>query len=120
MNDPNGMVYLDGEYHLFYQYNPYGTRWQNMHWGHAVSTDLVSWTYLPAPLAPDSLGAIFSGSAVIDVHNTAGFGENTMVAIYTSAGKKQTQSIAYSTDKGRTFTKYEGNPVIPIPESRFS
>ncbi|MPL99787.1 hypothetical protein SDC9_46008 [bioreactor metagenome] len=115
MNDPNGMVYLDGEYHLFYQYNPYGTRWQNMHWGHAVSTDLVSWTYLPAPLAPDSLGAIFSGSAVIDVHNTAGFGENTMVAIYTSAGKEQTQSIAYSTDKGRTFTKYEGNPVIPNP-----
>jgi fructan beta-fructosidase len=115
MNDPNGMVFLDGEYHLFFQYNPYGTRWQNMHWGHAVSTDLVSWTYLPTPLAPDSLGAIFSGSAVIDVHNTAGFGENAMVAIYTSAGKEQTQSIAYSTDKGRTFTKYEGNPVIPNP-----
>ncbi len=115
MNDPNGMVYLDGEYHLFFQYNPYGTRWQNMHWGHAVSTDLVSWTYLPTPLAPDSLGAIFSGSAVIDVHNTAGFGENAMIAIYTSAGKEQTQSIAYSTDKGRTFTKYEENPVIPNP-----
>lgn len=115
MNDPNGMVYLDGEYHLFFQYNPYGTRWQNMHWGHAVSTDLVSWTYLPTPLAPDSLGAIFSGSAVIDVHNTAGFGENAMIAIYTSAGKEQTQSIAYSTDKGRTFTKYKGNPVIPNP-----
>lgn len=115
MNDPNGMVYLDGEYHLFYQYNPYGNRWQNMHWGHAVSTDLVSWTYLPTPLAPDSLGAIFSGSAVIDVNNTAGFGANAMVAIYTSAGKEQTQSIAYSTDKGRTFTKYEGNPVIANP-----
>lgn len=115
MNDPNGMVYLDGEYHLFFQYNPYGTRWQNMHWGHAVSTDMVSWTYLPTPLAPDTLGAIFSGSAVIDVNNTAGFGRNAMIAIYTSAGEKQTQSIAYSTDKGRTFTKYEGNPVIANP-----
>jgi fructan beta-fructosidase len=115
MNDPNGMVYLDGEYHLFFQYNPYGTRWQNMHWGHAVSTDMVSWTYLPTPLAPDTLGAIFSGSAVIDMNNTAGFGKDAMIAIYTSAGKQQTQSIAYSTDKGRTFTKYEGNPVIANP-----
>lgn len=113
MNDPNGMVYFDGEFHLFYQYNPYGNRWQNMHWGHAVSTDLVSWTYLPVALAPDSLGAVFSGSAVVDVINTAGFGKNAMVAIYTSAGKVQSQSIAYSTDRGRTFTKYDGNPVIP-------
>jgi len=79
--------------------------WGNMHWGHAVSTDLTSWTYLPTTLTPDSLGAIFSGSAVIDVNNTAGFGKNAMVAIYTSAGKTQQQSIAYSTDKGRTFTK---------------
>lgn len=115
MNDPNGMVYYEGEYHLFFQYNPYGNRWQNMHWGHAVSTDLVSWTYLPTPLAPDTLGAIFSGSAVIDKNNTAGFGENAMIAIYTSAGRQQSQSIAYSLDKGRTFTKYEGNPVIPNP-----
>lgn len=113
MNDPNGLVYLDGEYHLFYQYNPYGNKWGNMHWGHAVSTDLTSWTYLPVALAPDSLGDIFSGSAVIDVNNTAGFGKNAMVAIYTSAGKLQAQSIAYSTDKGRTFTKYTGNPVLP-------
>jgi fructan beta-fructosidase len=115
MNDPNGMVYLDGEYHLFYQYNPYGAVWGNMHWGHAVSTDLISWTYLPTVLTPDSLGAIFSGSAVIDVNNTAGFGENAMIAIYTSAGKVQAQSIAYSTDKGRTFTKYAKNPVLPNP-----
>ena len=116
MNDPNGMVFLDGEYHLFYQYNPFGAVWGNMHWGHAVSTDLTSWTYLPVAIGPDSLGAIFSGSAVIDKNNTAGFGENAMVAIYTSAGKVQTQSIAYSTDKGRTFTKYDKNPVIANPD----
>lgn len=116
MNDPNGMVFLDGEYHLFYQYNPFGAMWGNMHWGHAVSTDLTSWTYLPVAIGPDSLGAIFSGSAVIDKNNTAGFGENAMVAIYTSAGKVQTQSIAYSTDKGRTFTKYDKNPVIANPD----
>lgn len=115
MNDPNGLVYLDGEYHLFYQYNPYGNKWGNMHWGHAVSTDLTSWTYLPTALGIDSLGDIFSGSAVIDVNNTAGFGKNAMVAIFTSNGKTQQQSIAYSTDKGRTFTKYSGNPVIPNP-----
>lgn len=115
MNDPNGMVYFEGEYHLFYQYNPYGTMWGNMHWGHAVSTDLTSWTYLPTAIAPDSLGDIFSGSAVIDVNNTAGFGKNAMVAIYTSHGKTQQQSIAYSTDKGRTFTKYAHNPVLPNP-----
>lgn len=116
MNDPNGMVYLDGEYHLFYQYNPFGAVWGNMHWGHAVSTDLTSWTYLPVAIAPDSLGAIFSGSAVIDKNNTAGFGKDAMIAIYTSAGKVQTQSIAYSTDKGRTFTKYDKNPVIANPD----
>ncbi|MDD4993210.1 MAG: GH32 C-terminal domain-containing protein [Paludibacter sp.] len=115
MNDPNGMVYLDGEYHLFYQYNPYGSMWGNMSWGHAVSTDMVSWTYLPTALTPDSLGAIFSGSAVVDVNNTAGFGKNAIVAIFTSCGKTQQQSIAYSTDKGRTFTKYAHNPVLPNP-----
>ncbi len=115
MNDPNGLVYLDGEYHLFYQYNPYGNKWGNMHWGHAVSTDLTSWTYLPTALGIDSLGDIFSGSAVIDTENTAGFGKNAMVAIFTSNGKTQQQSIAYSTDKGRTFTKFAGNPVLPNP-----
>jgi fructan beta-fructosidase len=115
MNDPNGMVYLDGEYHLFYQYNPYGAMWGNMHWGHAVSTDMVSWTYLPTAIASDSLGDIFSGSAVIDENNTAGFGKNAMIAIYTSNGKTQQQSISYSTDKGRTFVKYTQNPVLANP-----
>lgn len=112
MNDPNGMVYHNGEYHLFYQYNPYGSRWANMHWGHAVSKDLISWDYLPFALKPDALGSIFSGSAVIDKENTAGFGEDAMIAIYTSAGKTQTQSIAYSLDGGQTFTTYENNPVL--------
>ena len=115
MNDPNGMVYFEGEYHLFYQYNPYGNKWGNMHWGHAVSKNLSSWTHLPVALNIDSLGDIFSGSAVIDVNNTASFGKNAMVAIYTSNGKTQQQSIAYSTDKGRTFTKYAGNPVLANP-----
>ncbi|OJU39205.1 MAG: invertase, partial [Bacteroidales bacterium 45-6] len=115
MNDPNGMVYLDGEYHLFFQYNPYGSRWANMHWGHFVSKDLTNWQMLPVALAPDSLGAIFSGSAVVDKDNTAGFGKNALVAIYTSAGKSQRQSIAYSLDKGRSFKKYEGNPVLSDP-----
>lgn len=115
MNDPNGMIYFDGEYHLFYQYNPYGNKWGNMHWGHAVSRNLINWEHLPVALSIDSLGDIFSGSAVIDVNNTAGFGKNAMVAIYTSNGKTQQQSIAYSTDRGRTFTKYQENPVIINP-----
>ena len=112
MNDPNGMVYADGTYHLFYQYNPYGARWGNMHWGHAISKDLVNWEYQPTAIAPDKLGAIFSGSAVIDHDNTAGFGKGAMIAIFTSAGDRQTQSIAYSLDGGKTFTKYEDNPVL--------
>lgn len=111
-NDPNGMVYQNGEYHLYFQHNPYGVTWGNMNWGHATSKDLIKWEYLPIALAPDSLGAIFSGSAVIDKNNTAGFGENALVAIYTSAGDIQTQSIAYSLDNGITFTKYENNPVL--------
>ncbi len=112
-NDPNGMVYSDGEWHLAYQANPYGTRHFNMHWGNAVSKDLVHWEDLPFIVAPDSLGAIFSGSAVEDTYNSAGFGEKALIGMYTSAGTElQQQSIAYSTDKGRTYTKYEANPVI--------
>ena len=112
MNDPNGMVYKDGEYHLFYQYNPYGSRWGNMNWGHAVSRDLVSWEHLPEAISPDGLGTIFSGSAVVDKDNTAGFGAGAIVAFYTQASARQMQSIAYSTDNGRTFKKYAGNPVL--------
>src|SRR3990170_4931578 len=127
MNDPNGMVFHNGEYHLFYQYYPDSTVWGPMHWGHAVSSDLVHWERLPIALYPDSLGYIFSGSAVVDKSNTSGFGtlENpALVAIYTyhspekeSAGRidYQNQGIAYSLDNGRTWKKYENNPVIQNP-----
>lgn len=111
-NDPNGMVYYDGEYHLSYQANPYGTRHSNMHWGHAVSTDLVHWEDLPFIIAPDGLGSIFSGSAVVDSDNTAGFGKDAIIGMYTSASNTQKQSIAYSTDRGRTYTKFDANPVL--------
>ena len=115
-NDPNGLLYYDGEYHLFYQHNPYEREWGNMHWGHAVSKDLIHWEELPVALYPDEHGTMFSGSAVIDYNNTAGFNKgNTpaMVAIYTAdQPQKQVQCIAYSLDKGRTWTKYKGNPVI--------
>lgn len=112
MNDPNGMVYKDGEYHLFYQYNPYGSTWGNMNWGHAISKDLVNWEHRPVAIAPDAFGTIFSGSAVVDHNNTAGFGAGAIIAIYTQSGDRQVQSIAYSNDNGRTFTKYENNPVL--------
>jgi fructan beta-fructosidase len=121
-NDPNGLVFLDGEYHLFFQHNPEGINWGNMTWGHAVSPDLVRWTQLDHAIYPDELGTIFSGSAVIDVNNTAGFqtgDTKVIVAIYTSQGpeakpdpKPVTQSIAYSNDRGRTWEKYDGNPVL--------
>lgn len=114
MNDANGMVYKDGEYHLYFQYNPYGSKWGNMHWGHAVSTDLMHWKELDPAIARDTLGHIFSGSSVVDKDNTAGYGAGAIVALYTSASDKngQIQCMAYSTDNGRTFTKYEGNPVL--------
>ena len=117
MNDANGLVYKDGEYHLYFQYNPYGSVWGNMHWGHSVSKDLVHWEHLDPAIARDTLGHIFSGSAIVDKHNSAGYGENTIVAFYTShrnipGGQSQVQSMAYSTDNGRTYTKYEQNPVL--------
>lgn len=127
MNDPNGMVYTKGTYHLFYQYYPGGTTWGPMHWGHAASTDLVHWQHSPIALYPDSLGYIFSGSAVVDKNNTSGLGKNgqaPLVAIYTyhdTAGEKkgrndyQTQGIAYSVDNGKTWIKYAGNPVLKNP-----
>lgn len=120
MNDPNGMFYKDGEWHLYYQYNPYGSLWENMTWGHSVSKDLIHWEALPNAIEPDAIGTIFSGSCVVDKDNTAGFGKNTIIAYYTSAAEAQTQSMAYSTDGGRTFKKYEKNPVITsnLPDFR--
>jgi len=130
MNDPNGMVYYQGEYHLFYQYYPNDIVWGPMHWAHAVSKDLVYWKNLPIALYPDSLGYIFSGSAVVDWKNTSGFGKNgkaPLIAMFThhnpEVEKKggidvENQSIAYSNDNGRTWTKYAGNPVIPNPGIR--
>ena len=125
MNDPNGMVYYDGEYHLFYQNNPFGNRWGHMSWGHAVSKDLVHWENLPLALAEENGVMIFSGSAVVDWNNTSGFGRDgkpPMVAIYTghyTTKPLQNQQIAYSTDRGRTWTKYSGNPVLDIGEADF-
>ena len=114
MNDANGLTYKDGEYHLYFQYNPYGSKWGNMHWGHSVSRDLVHWQHLDPAIARDTMGHIFSGSTVVDVNNTAGFGKNTIIAYYTSASDNngQIECMAYSKDNGRTFTKYKGNPVL--------
>ena len=117
MNDPNGMFYKDGVWHLYFQHNPYGSVWGNLAWGHSTSTDLVHWQYEGDPVMADALGLIFSGSSVVDKDNTAGFGAGTIVSFYTSAksspwGDVQMQSMAYSTDGGKTFTKYDGNPVI--------
>ena len=112
MNDPNGMFYKDGEYHLYYQYNPYGSMWGNMNWRHSSSKDLISWQHHPVVIQPNGLGAVFSGSSVVDKDNTAGFGKDAIIAIYTSAGASQIQSLAYSLDNGMTFHVYENNPII--------
>lgn len=113
MNDPNGMFYKDGVYHLYYQWNPYGSMWENMTWGHSTSTDLIHWKAQPAAIEADALGTIFSGSCVVDKKN------NQVVAFYTSAGRCQTQSMAISTDNGMTFQKYSGNPVLASDEEDF-
>ena len=120
MNDPNGMFYKDGVWNLYFQHNPYGSQWENMTWGHSTSTDLVHWKFQGDPVLPDALGTVFSGSAVVDKENTSGFGKGAVIALYTSAGESQTQSMVYSTDNGKTFTKYEGNPVITsnVPDFR--
>jgi sucrose-6-phosphate hydrolase SacC (GH32 family) len=125
MNDPNGMVYYEGEYHLFYQYNPFGDKWGHMSWGHAVSPDMLHWKHLPLALVEEDGVMIFSGSAVIDWNNSSGFGKDgqpPMVAIYTgyrTNDNLQFQCIAYSNDKGRTWTKYAGNPVINLNSKEF-
>ncbi|HET6410033.1 MAG TPA: glycoside hydrolase family 32 protein, partial [Chthoniobacteraceae bacterium] len=123
INDPNGMVYFEGEYHLFYQYNPFGDRWGHMSWGHAVSRDLVHWKHLPLALPEEDGIMIFSGSAVVDWKNTSGFGSDgkpPLVAIYTGHRERhQDQRIAYSNDRGRTWTKYSGNPVLDLKMADF-
>ncbi|MDE6716946.1 MAG: glycoside hydrolase family 32 protein [Muribaculaceae bacterium] len=112
INDPNGMVYVDGIYHLYYQYNPQGNGWGNMSWGHATSTDLMHWDEKPVAMVRNQWGDIFSGSAIVDKENVAGFGKNAILAFYTASGEHQQQCLAYSTDGGLTFTQYENNPVI--------
>ena len=120
MNDPNCMFYKDGVWHLYYQYNPYGSQWENMTWAHSTSTDLIHWKNHGEVIQPDALGTIFSGSSVVDKENTAGFGKDAVVAFYTSAGAAQTQSIAYSMDNGETFKKYVNNPILTsdVPDFR--
>lgn len=120
MNDPNGMFYKDGIWHLYYQYNPYGSQWENMTWAHSTSTDLIHWKNQGEAIQPDALGTVFSGNSVVDKENTAGFGKDAVVAFYTSAGAAQTQSIAYSTDNGETFKKYVNNPILTsdVPDFR--
>ena len=128
-NDPNGLVYFDGEYHLFYQYNPFGDVWGHMSWGHAVSRDLLHWQELPVALPEENGIMIFTGSTVVDEHNTSGFcldAKPCLVAVYTghtpeAAGRPalQTQNLAYSNDRGRTWTKYRANPVLNLNASDF-
>ena len=125
MNDPNGLFFKDGVWHLYYQYNPYGSMWGNMHWAHSTSTDLVHWQKQPIALAPDAWGTMFSGSCVVDHNNTAGFGKDAIISVYTTSrptpfgGDVQAQCIAYSNDGGKTFTKYVGNPVLTDEKKDF-
>lgn len=112
MNDPNGMVYKDGVYHLCFQYNPYGSTWENMSWGHATSENLITWKHEPDALCGDGFGGMFSGGAVVDRFNSAGFGKDAIIAFYTNAGIGQMQCIAYSLDNGKSFIKYENNPIL--------
>lgn len=114
MNDPNGMFYKDGVWHLYYQYNPYGSKWQNMSWGHSTSKDLIHWTHEPIAIEPTGLGTVFSGSCALDTTDSAGFGSDAVIGMYTSAGVSQTQSLVWSKDNGRTFEFYPSNPVITL------
>lgn len=114
MNDPNGMFYKDGVWHLYYQWNPYGSKWQNMTWGHSSSKDLVTWEHQPVAIEANGLGAVFSGSSVVDTENTAGFGKDAVVSLYTSADASQIQSLAHSKDGGQTFEIYPANPIITL------
>lgn len=113
INDPNGLVYVNGVWHMYYQYNPAGNDWGNMSWGHATSPDLIHWTEQPVAMTRNQWGDIFSGSAVVDKDNVAGFGANAILAFYTGSGEHQQQCLAYSNDGGISFTQFEGNPVIP-------
>ena len=123
LNDPNGLVFHAGEFHLFYQHNPFGDTWGHMSWGHAVSRDLLHWEHLPVALAERDGAMAFSGSAVVDWHNTSGLGaggEPPLVLLYTEHGSsEQTQCLAYSNDRGRTFVRHPGNPVLAIGERDF-
>lgn len=124
MNDPNGMFFKDGVYHLYFQHNPYGSKWGNLSWRHSTSTDLINWKDEGVAIAPDAIGMIFSGSCVVDHDNTSGFGKDAIVAFYTSAkqasrGDRQTQSMAYSLDGGKTFVKYRDNPILTSKEKNF-
>ena len=114
MNDPNGMFYKDGVWHLYYQYNPYGSKWQNMSWGHSTSKDLIHWNHEPIAIEPTGLGTVFSGSCALDTTDSAGFGSDAVIGMYTSAGVSQTQSLVWSKDNGRTFEFYPSNPVITL------
>lgn len=114
MNDPNGMFYKDGVWHLYYQLNPYGSKWQNMTWGHSTSNDLIHWEHQPNVITQNGLGTVFSGSSVIDRHGSAGFGNDAIIALYTSASTSQMQSLAFSSDNGYTFHNFNGNPILTL------